>query len=155
MGQLNGCITHNKSYSAIELVHVLLIFDATCGQLLAVNLSKTWTFLVLLYFGCIMTFVCISAPCLPRNILALMDCQSGSAILSWQPGTGALQYTATAVAESGQNISCQSNNTNCELTGLACGETYNITVLAKGQTCSSVASMSGGLKTGENTYNTT
>ncbi|XP_056304665.1 uncharacterized protein LOC130216807 [Danio aesculapii] len=89
-----------------------------------------------------------SAPCLPRNILALMDCQSGSAILSWQPGTGALQYTATAVAESGQNISCQSNNTNCELTGLACGETYNVTVLAKGQTCSSVASMSGSLKTG-------
>ncbi|XP_026097187.1 fibronectin type III domain-containing protein 7-like [Carassius auratus] len=89
-----------------------------------------------------------SAPCMPRNIRALMDCQSGVAILSWQSSTGALQYTATAVSESGHVLSCENNLTNCELTGLACGESYNITVLAEGQTCSSTATMSGHLNTG-------
>ncbi|XP_016331309.1 uncharacterized protein LOC107680061 [Sinocyclocheilus anshuiensis] len=89
-----------------------------------------------------------SAPCMPRNIRALIDCQSGVAILSWQSGTGAMQYTATAVSGSGHVLSCENNETNCELTGLACGESYNITVLAEGQTCSSTATMSGHLNTG-------
>lgn len=100
----------------------------------------------------IMSFVCISGPCMPRGIRALMDCQSGTATLSWQSGTGAMQYTTTAVEESGHALSCESNNTNCELTGLACGESYNITVLAEGQTCSSAATMSGPLRTGEQNY---
>lgn len=99
-----------------------------------------------------MSFVCISGPCMPRGIRALMDCQSGSAALSWQPGTGAMQYVTTAVDESGHALRCESNNTNCELTGLACGESYNITVLAEGQTCSSAATMSGPLRTGEQSY---
>lgn len=89
---------------------------------------------------------------MPRNIRALIDCQYGTATLSWQPGTGAMQYMTTAVGESGHVLTCESNNTNCELTGLACGESYNITVLAEGQTCSSVATMSGQLKTGEQNY---
>ncbi|KAL1249579.1 hypothetical protein QQF64_020584 [Cirrhinus molitorella] len=91
-----------------------------------------------------------SAPCMPQNIQALVDCQPGTAVLSWQSGTGAMQYTATAtaVSESGHVLSCESNDTNCELTGLACGESYNITVLAEGDTCSSTATMSGHLNTG-------
>lgn len=99
-----------------------------------------------------MSFVCISAPCMPRDIRALIDCQSGTATLSWQPGTGAMQYMTTAVGESGHVLTCESNNTNCELTGLACAESYNITVSAEGQTCSSVATMMGQLKTGEQNY---
>lgn len=97
-------------------------------------------------------FVCISAPCMPHNIRALIDCQSSTAVLSWQPGTGAMQYTATGESESGHLLSCESNDSNCELTGLACGESYNITVLAEGQTCSSTATMSGDLKTGEQNH---
>ncbi|XP_067303573.1 fibronectin [Pseudorasbora parva] len=89
-----------------------------------------------------------SAPCRPRNIRGMIDCQSGTAELSWQPGTGALQYMATAVSDSGHTRSCESNDTNCELTELACGESYNITVLAEGQTCSSTATMAGHLMTG-------
>jgi len=89
---------------------------------------------------------------MPREIRALIDCQSGTATLSWQPGTGAMQYMSTAVGESGHELTCESNNTNCELTGLACGESYNVTVLAEGQTCSSVATMREQLKTGEQNY---
>ncbi|KAF4097010.1 hypothetical protein G5714_022979 [Onychostoma macrolepis] len=89
-----------------------------------------------------------SGPCMPHNIRALIDCQSSAAVLSWQPGTGAMEYTATAEGKSGHMLSCESNDSNCELTGLVCGESYNITVLAEGQTCSSAATMSGHLKTG-------
>ncbi|XP_055044899.2 uncharacterized protein fndc7b [Misgurnus anguillicaudatus] len=89
-----------------------------------------------------------SVPCKARNIRAVVDCQSGTAVLSWQSGTGAVQYTATALSQSGDALSCESNETNCELTGLACGESYNITVLAQGQSCSSSAAMTGHLRTG-------
>ncbi|XP_043081301.1 serine-rich adhesin for platelets [Puntigrus tetrazona] len=89
-----------------------------------------------------------SAPCMPHNIRALLDCHSSMAVLSWQPGTGAGKYMATAVRESGHVLSCESNDTYCELTGLACGESYNITVLAEGDTCSTTAAMNGHLNTG-------
>lgn len=85
---------------------------------------------------------------MPRNIRALVDCQSGTAVLSWQPGGGAMQYMATGLSQSGHTLSCESNETNCELEDLACGESYNITVLAQGQTCSSSAIMSGYLMAG-------
>ncbi|XP_057183469.1 G surface protein, allelic form 156-like [Triplophysa rosa] len=89
-----------------------------------------------------------SVPCMPRNTRALVDCQSSTAVLSWQTGGGAMQYTATALSQSGHILSCESNETNCELADLACGESYNITVLAQGQTCSSSAVMSGHLMAG-------
>lgn len=92
--------------------------------------------------------VCILVPCMPRNIRALVDCQSGTAVLSWQPGGGAMQYTATALSQSGHTLSCESNETSCELADLVCGESYNITVLAQGQTCSSSAVMNGHLTAG-------
>ncbi|XP_051515678.1 uncharacterized protein LOC127418869 [Myxocyprinus asiaticus] len=89
-----------------------------------------------------------SVPCSARDIRSLIDCQSGTAALSWQPGIGAIQYTAAAISESGHTLSCESNDTSCELADLACAESYNITVSAHGQTCSSTANMIGHLKTG-------
>ncbi|XP_017573413.2 uncharacterized protein LOC108439482 [Pygocentrus nattereri] len=89
-----------------------------------------------------------AVPCAPSNIQAVMDCQTGSAVLSWQSSAGALEYTATAFSTSGHAVLCESNETNCELLHLVCGSNYSISVQAKGNTCGISASMSGYLETG-------
>ncbi len=87
---------------------------------------------------------------MPHNIRAQIDCQSSMAVLSWQPGTGAMplhghsKKVNLALAQA-----VKATISNCELTGLACGESYNITVLAEGETCNSTATMRGHLNTGE------
>ncbi|XP_066528003.1 fibronectin-like [Hoplias malabaricus] len=86
--------------------------------------------------------------CAPSNIQAVMDCQTQSALLSWKPSAGALLYTAVAISKTGYAISCQNNETNCELLPLVCGSTYSISVEAQGHSCRVSASMSGYLETG-------
>ncbi|KAG5847415.1 hypothetical protein ANANG_G00125810 [Anguilla anguilla] len=88
-----------------------------------------------------------TAPCLPSNIEASVDCQDRSAMLSWYYAAGALSYTAAAQAQSGPAVACDANNTNCVMSGLACGEQYSVSVLAQGETCNSTAHMAGWLTT--------
>ncbi|KAK1803500.1 hypothetical protein P4O66_020926, partial [Electrophorus voltai] len=89
-----------------------------------------------------------SVPCPPSRIQSEMDCQTGTALLSWQPGAGGLAYTAMAVSASGHNVSCGGFSTNCELFHLACGNRYKVSVQTQGQNCSSFASMDNYLDTG-------
>lgn len=62
---------------------------------------------------------------------------------------GAVSYTAEAVSASGHVVSCLTNDTICELERLACGDSYSVSVQADGESCSSLAHMSGQLVTGE------
>ncbi|XP_060750589.1 fibronectin type III domain-containing protein 7-like [Tachysurus vachellii] len=90
-----------------------------------------------------------SVPCAPYNILAQMDILTGTAILSWSLSAGALRYKTIAVSStSGSSVSCNTNQTNCILNNLLCGDKYNVTVQAIGSTCSSSASMTRYLQTG-------
>ncbi|XP_047442067.1 uncharacterized protein LOC125008801 [Mugil cephalus] len=89
-----------------------------------------------------------SAPCEPRNIKALMDCYTDTAMVTWYPSTGALSYVTIVTTASGHNVTCESNTTSCEMEGLLCGETYSVSVEAVGETCSSVRHMAGHLVTG-------
>ncbi|XP_060792635.1 fibronectin type III domain-containing protein 7-like [Neoarius graeffei] len=50
---------------------------------------------------------------------------------------GAVFYTALARAPGGQNSSCSTNSTSCDLMELGCGQIYNITVTASNGQCSS------------------
>ncbi|KAJ8274470.1 hypothetical protein COCON_G00090950 [Conger conger] len=88
-----------------------------------------------------------TAPCLPSNIEADMDCLDQSAILSWHNSAGALSYTAVAQTRSGEDVTCDTNNTNCVMRGLACGEQYSVAVRAEGETCNSTAEMASQLIT--------
>lgn len=78
-----------------------------------------------------------------------MDCQIKTALLEWYPSDGALSYIAWATSKSGHNVTCDTNMTNCELTGLLCGQSYSVSVRAVAKTCSSIAHMRGLLVTGE------
>lgn len=78
-----------------------------------------------------------------------MDCESNTALLSWQQSAGAEWYHAVALGAMGLEEECQTSDTNCELSGLTCGDSFSITVRAIGAVCSSQATMSGQLVTGE------
>ncbi|KAJ8357216.1 hypothetical protein SKAU_G00200100 [Synaphobranchus kaupii] len=88
-----------------------------------------------------------TAPCLPSNIEAYVDCQDHTATLSWFYSAGALSYTAAARTQSGHTVACHTNNTNCVVSGLACGEQHSVSVLAQGEACNSTAEMAGQLMT--------
>ncbi|XP_017343677.1 uncharacterized protein LOC108276481 [Ictalurus punctatus] len=90
-----------------------------------------------------------SVPCAPSNLRAQMDILTGTAMLSWYLSAGALRYKALAVSSiSVTNVSCDTNQTNCNLINLLCGDKYNVTVQAKGSICNSSASMGQYLQTG-------
>lgn len=81
-----------------------------------------------------------------------MDCYALIAMVEWYPGDGALSYEVVATTASGHNVTCESNPANCELKGMLCGESYSVSVRAIGETCSSIAHMTGQLVTGNKTF---
>lgn len=81
-----------------------------------------------------------------------MDCYSQVALVEWQPSDGALMYEVVATAAAGHNVSCETNTSHCDLEGLLCGQSYSVSVRAVGQTCSSIANMTGELVTGNRLY---
>lgn len=70
--------------------------------------------------------------------------------VAWYPSDGALRYEVKASA-SDHGVSCETNNTHCDLDGLLCGHSYSVSVAAVGQICTTVAHMPEQLVTGEQT----
>lgn len=89
-----------------------------------------------------------TGPCQTSGIEAVMDCEADYATISWQPSVGAASYVAELTAPSGHITRCATNRTNCERGSLQCGQEYNVTVKALGDTCNSSAQMAGYLTTG-------
>ncbi|XP_055077407.1 fibronectin-like [Periophthalmus magnuspinnatus] len=81
-----------------------------------------------------------SVPCVPDMGSVVMDCVADSFIADWMFSEGAVKYTATALSDNGGQSTCSSNNTNCELSGLQCGQTYSVSVQAENAVCSSASS---------------
>ncbi|MEQ2170475.1 hypothetical protein GOODEAATRI_000588, partial [Goodea atripinnis] len=82
----------------------------------------------------------LKAPCIPTHVNALVDCDSGITAVTWDEALGATSYTVYARGSLGYNAECVSKNVNCDFVNLACGQDYNITVVARHDTCVSSAS---------------
>lgn len=91
----------------------------------------------------------LPVPCLPRHIKASMDCERATAVVTWDFSPGAMSYVATATTTSGHVATCDTTHTNCEMSSLACGERYFVSVLARGETCNSTSKMPRQLMTGK------
>lgn len=89
-----------------------------------------------------------SAPCELGNVKANMNCVAHTATASWQSSSGASNYVAVITTSSGHVKSCTTNSTSCQLSSLQCGEKYNLTVKALGDTCNQTTLMAGYLITG-------
>ncbi|XP_061884565.1 uncharacterized protein LOC133635404 [Entelurus aequoreus] len=81
-----------------------------------------------------------TAPCMPTHVTALVDCDTGIAVVTWDGSGGAASYTAYARGNLGHNAECNTTDTNCDFPYLACGQDYTIAVVARHDTCVSVAS---------------
>lgn len=69
-----------------------------------------------------------------------MDCKTGITVVTWDADRDATSYTVYARGSLGYNAECHSNDTNCDFPNLACGQDYNITVLARHGSCVSLMS---------------
>ncbi|XP_063747971.1 fibronectin type III domain-containing protein 7-like [Eleginops maclovinus] len=82
-----------------------------------------------------------SVPCSPTNIKASLLCHSNSAAVTWEQASGALTYRAVGVTEDGSHqAECNNTMTFCDLSDLQCEQTYNVSVYALDESCSSVES---------------
>ncbi|CAJ1061142.1 uncharacterized protein LOC117806306 [Xyrichtys novacula] len=82
-----------------------------------------------------------SVPCKPTNVKAALLCHSNSAAVTWERASGALSYLAVGVTADGSHqTECNHTETHCDMTDLQCGQTYNVTVFAEDQYCSSMES---------------
>ncbi|XP_077134838.1 fibronectin type III domain-containing protein 7-like [Ranitomeya variabilis] len=79
----------------------------------------------------------VTVPCAPENISALTDCQTQSTLVQWEYSDGAIRYIAYAKASDGSEYSCESFDQSCNLSALACSQTYTVYVIADNFQCMS------------------
>ncbi|XP_071983673.1 uncharacterized protein [Engystomops pustulosus] len=78
-----------------------------------------------------------TAPCLPKNTAVHVNCESNSAMLSWEGSQGAQDYVAVVKHDENFVYSCHTEGTSCIVPDLICGASYNFSVLAKDMECNS------------------
>ncbi|XP_063075940.1 uncharacterized protein LOC134465972, partial [Engraulis encrasicolus] len=79
-----------------------------------------------------------TAPCPPQNATLQPDCEHASATVSWMSsgaGMWAVNYTVTALGAGGLRASCTTQGDRCDLEGLACDVTYNISITTDNRNC--------------------
>ncbi|XP_018609477.2 fibronectin type III domain-containing protein 7-like [Scleropages formosus] len=79
-------------------------------------------------------------PCIPEINSLYLDCFTNSLLLQWDYVHGATSYTALAESHNHVGTSCKSNDTNCEIEGLLCGQMYTVRLLASDEQCNSTPS---------------
>ena len=85
-------------------------------------------------------FCACAVPCVPQQVEAWLNCESGTVAVSWEPSKGASSYTTIAQGNGGYESTCNSSTTTCMFDDLLCGLNYSITVSASDDTCSSAKS---------------
>ncbi|XP_039513478.1 uncharacterized protein fndc7rs1 [Pimephales promelas] len=88
-----------------------------------------------------------TAPCQPSQVQAYADCESKAVFVSWEPSYVAQSYLLTAVSRDGDLKTCNTSYNNCTLTDMQCSNTYNVSVLASNENCTSVPSTNVTFKT--------
>lgn len=87
-------------------------------------------------------------PCAPTNVSMVTDCTNNTALVSWSPSLGAVQYMVTAHSHQ-NNVSYRTSDLTCNLDTLTCGNSYTIQVAATDDSCSSVPSQVQMFNTGD------
>lgn len=97
-----------------------------------------------------LTHALSSAPCLPREVEVEIDCNSdGAAVMSWNATHGTSNFSLTAMVSGSLQTLCATEQNSCNVTGLSCGETYNLSLTASNQQCSLTVPMHSNLTTRE------
>lgn len=78
-----------------------------------------------------------------------MNCIFNIAAVSWTGSAGADFYTATVTQRDGQSLSCYSDEEQCGIPNVQCGQNYTVTVVATRGDCQSDPSEPDMLQSGE------
>lgn len=91
-----------------------------------------------------------SAPCMPREVEVEVECNSdGAAVVSWNATYGTANFSLTAIVSGDLQTLCATQQNGCNVTGLSCGETYNLSLTASNKQCSLTAPTHANLTTRE------
>lgn len=76
--------------------------------------------------------------------------------VQWDMAAGADYYVVRAVTEQGLTVSCVTDDTNCAMYSLGCGQMYTVNVTANNRACQNVSTStdSAAIATGEKTPRT-
>lgn len=88
----------------------------------------------------------LAVPCEPSGLAVDVDCETSSAVLSWDGSEGAVKYFGCAQPQAGDPLYCDSTDSSCAIEGLECGGIYNFSVESSDGTCNS--SLSAPLQAG-------
>uniref|UniRef100_A0A3B1JGU4 Fibronectin type-III domain-containing protein n=1 Tax=Astyanax mexicanus TaxID=7994 RepID=A0A3B1JGU4_ASTMX len=83
-----------------------------------------------------------TVPCVPQNLVPLVDCATNGVSVSWSPSLGAHLYKVTLQDSNGLSGTCQSSGGQCNVTGLSCGRVYHVSLTASDNQCTSAPSTS-------------
>lgn len=76
-----------------------------------------------------------TAPCLPNNVTATLDCQVNSFKVKWNGTANDGPFSALAIGSDGSRVSCNTPNTQCTIMNLKCGFLYSIIVTTANVDC--------------------
>ncbi|XP_054888996.1 serine-rich adhesin for platelets-like [Poeciliopsis prolifica] len=76
-----------------------------------------------------------SAPCLPDDVTAELDCNTNVMNVNWTQTTGSDEYTAWAIGTDGHRASCNSTSNSCSIHHLRCGRIYDVAVTSSSINC--------------------
>lgn len=90
-------------------------------------------------------------PCAPVNVNTTLSCSNNDLMVSWKPASVPLNYSVTAVPLAGDvtSVTCHTDSSNCTLSGLHCGQTYNVSVKASSGNCTGAYSIPQTVQTGK------
>lgn len=97
--------------------------------------------------------LCPSGPCPPTGISTTQDCLSAIVVVTWQAGSGGLDYyyTASMQTDSGVTSMCMSDSNECSVPGLMCGHNFTVSVTASNSVCNATAAETADLQSGDTT----
>lgn len=108
--------------------------------------SFFWMFLCALINNCALYL----APCLPTDVKVEVNCKSeGAALVSWNTTKGTANFSVAAIASGSLQTLCTTQENSCNVTGLSCGETYNINLTASNNQCTITAPTTTNFTTSE------
>ncbi|XP_071011253.1 fibronectin type III domain-containing protein 7-like [Oncorhynchus clarkii lewisi] len=124
------------------------VLEIMCGDIYKLVLAPlTWD-------GAIVQFCpqrMYSALSAVMSISVEYSCTSGTAMVSWARVFGADSYRAVATGSGRTVLSCTSQGTECQITGVGCGDDYMVQVTAVSKSCESKVNATSHFATGKDT----
>ncbi|KAM5148103.1 fibronectin type III domain-containing protein 7-like [Mantella aurantiaca] len=75
-----------------------------------------------------------TVPCIPQNIGTNLNCDQNTIYVTWSEDNGNITFKATATSGS-SHFNCTSQESHCEMTNVACGQLYTVSVGADNGQC--------------------